>query len=278
MKKRFNLANIAKQRDKLFVAVRPYVNLPLVSDTLTDFVADVYRAVPPTISHDLIFESCRLLAGVVLEQKKAAEFAWRLAGNMHVLSAGQPVAPWTRQVSEEWMPVLVTHADPAFRRGKFGQILRCQALAGSYCPHTFEQFMSKASCAAISRRVGFSRAVPYTNPAYFTRLHLLVLADPVKSVECPQFQQVDCSPAMKARNKRIIKVRLRQLPCPKNYDRLCEHCPVGAEQCKASLFPRPLESRYCPTCNKIAYFDMTRSDSLCLKCWGAKRFRNPAGT
>lgn len=276
MKKSFKLSQIAKQRDKLFTAIRPYIGLELTATTFTDFVDDVYKTLPPITSHDILFESCRALTGSTLEQRQAAEFSWRLAGNMPVLLSGRPVVPWTKQIDDEWMPVLITHADPAVRRGKSGQLFRFQALAGSYCPLTFEQFMSRASCAAISRFIGFSRAVPYTNPLYFVRLQMLVLADRNKSAEYPQFQQVDCSAGMQARNKQIIKIRLRQLPCPKNYERLCEHCPVGAAQCAASLFTRPLESRYCATCNRITYFDMTRSDSLCLKCWSAKRFRNPA--
>lgn len=278
MKKRFNISRIFKQRDNFFQTIRTYIDLEIVSTTFTDFVNDLYRGMPKHISHDAVFESCRAIAGEILTRKTAAEFAWRLAGNVDALADGRPVIPWTRQIRDEWVPVQITHVDPTTRRGKFGYLFRCRALAGTYCPFTFEQFFSRGSCTAISRLVGFSRTLPYTNPSYLTGLRMLAYVEASKSIEQPQFQQFDCSPSMRAFNKKIIEIRTRRRPCPRNFDRECAQCPVGADQCKASIFLRGLEQRYCAKCNKVTHFDLTRSDELCLGCWTAKKLRHTAGT
>lgn len=277
MKKRVNLSRVFKQRDKLFQSIRPYIGIDLTGDTLNDIADDLCRILPAHTSRDAVFESCRVLAGATLTKKLAAEFVWRLAGNFELLLHGVPVVSWTRQVRDEWLPVQVTHVDPAFRRGTPGQLLRLRALAGAYCPGTFEQFLSRGSCVAISRIIGFSRAMPLTAPVYFTGLRFLVHVEAAKSGEQPQFGQVDCTSAMQVYNRRIIAVRLRREPCPQNFEHPCEHCPVGADKCKASIFSVSLEPRFCASCNKIRNFDITRSEELCLACWADKKLKRTAG-
>jgi hypothetical protein len=277
MKKRLSLSRIFKQRDKLFQTIRPYVGLQLSGDTVHDLVTDIYRVLPNYVSHDAVFESCRVLAGEELTKKAAAEFAWLLAGNIDLLIRGTPALPWTRQVSDEWVPVQVIQVDQTTRRNKPGFLFKCRALAGSFCPATFEQFLSRASCAAIAHIVGFSRAMPHTNSLYFTNLRFWALVEAVKSGEQPQFQQVDCATAMREHNRRILAVRTRSQPCPKDYQHLCEQCPVGYDTCKASIYAKNLEQRSCPNCNTLAYFDLTRSDELCLQCWKLKTLRHMSG-
>lgn len=63
MKKRLSLSRIFKQRDKLFQTIRLYVGLRLSGETIHDFVTDIYRVLPNYVSHDAVFESCRVLAG-----------------------------------------------------------------------------------------------------------------------------------------------------------------------------------------------------------------------
>lgn len=277
MKKRLSLSRIFKQRDKLFQAIRPYTDIELTGTTLYDFVADVYRVLPNYVSHDAVFESCRAFAGTTLTRKLAAEFAWRISGNIDLLISGTPVLPWAQQIKDEWVPLQVIQVDQTTRRNKSGFLFLCRALAGSFCPGTFEQFLSRASCSAIAHVVGFSRAMPHTNSLYFTNLRFWALVEVSKSFDQPQFQQVDCAPAMREHNRKIIAVRTRHMPCPKQYEHLCEQCPIGYDVCRASIYAKKLEQQLCEKCNQSAYFDLTRSTEMCLQCWQLKTSRHLSG-
>lgn len=266
MKKRFSINRVFKQRDKLFLALRPYINAKITGQVFKDLVEDVYLKLPDTVSHDALFESARVLAGDPLSRKTAAEFAWRLAGNVHLLNASSPVLPWTIQVKDEWVPVQVLRVEAAVKNYRAGYVFSCRALAGSPCPMVFEQFLSRASCAAISRTVGFNNTMPYTNGLYFTNLRMWVGVEAARSNEAPQFQQVDCSSAMQQYNKKLLAIRTRAQPCPNNFSHLCEHCEVGYDECVAAIFPKRLEKKLCEICQEIRYFDVSRGDGLCLAC------------
>lgn len=277
MAKKVNIRRVFKNRNKLFQALSPYTEFTITAETLQDVVTDLCKALPNNVSRDAVFESCRFLAGLALTRKLAAEFAWRLAGNLELLLRGTPVIPWTRQITDEWLPVQVTHVDPAFRRGTPGQLFRLRAISGHFCPGVFEQFVSRGSCVAIARTIGFSRALPYSNPSYFVNLRFVGYVEAAKSVENPQFGPVACPPAMKAYNKRIISIRVRKAPCPRNFEHLCDTCPINADSCSAALFLQGLTARYCSTCNQIKPFDITRSEELCFACWTEKRIKRTAG-
>lgn len=277
MKKRFSLSRVFKQRDKLFQAVQPYVDRKISGETLYDLVSDVYRALPNFVSHDAVFESSRVLAGDSLDRKTAAEFAWRLAGNIDTLISGKPVLPWTRQASDEWVPVVVMRVDPAARRGKPGHMFQLRALAGTPCPRAFSHYMSRASCAAISRSVGFSRNMPYINSAYFTGLKFWVHVEAAKSNETLFFNEISCPASMQTNNRKILEIRSRVAPCPRGFQHECLNCVVGYDTCTAAIFAKELVMRMCPKCNRNAHFDITRSEELCLTCWQGQLLRNPAG-
>jgi hypothetical protein len=277
MKKRFSLSRVFKLRDKLFQQVHPYVGRKLVGTTFQDLVADVYRVMPNYVSHSAVFESTRILVGSELLKKTAAEYAWRLAGNIDELIAGNPVVPWTRQFKDEWLPILVLRVDYAKHRGKPGCFFQFRVLAGSPCPGVFSHFMSKASCAGISNIVGFSRNMPYTNNLHFTGLKFWVLANAAKSADAIYFHEVDCTASMRASNQKILAIRTRLAPCPRNFEHACENCVVGYDSCPAGIFPKQLAQQLCAKCNRNSYFDTTRSDEICLTCWRTNNAEIAAG-
>lgn len=277
MKKRFSIGRVFKQRDKLFLALRPYIGANISGQVFKDLVEDLYPKLPDTVSHDAVFESSRILAGLVLERKTAAEFAWRLAGNISLLNAGTPVAVWTMQVSDEWVPVQILRVDAANKNYRSGYIFHCRALAGSPCPMIFEQFLSRASCAAISRTVGFNNTMPYTNGLHFTNLRMWVGVEAARSTDVPQFQQVDCSSAMQQHNKKLLAIRTRLQPCPQNFEHPCEHCEIGYNECPAAIFPKRLEKKLCENCGETRYFDPSREGNSCLACVHAANMNKTAG-
>lgn len=277
MKRQFNITRVFKQRDKLFLALKPYIGATIAGPVFKDVVDDVYNALPDTVSHDAVFESVRGLVGSLLERKAAAEFAWRLAGNLSLLTAGQPVVPWTVQIKDEWIPVQILRVDQSQRNYRPGYLFQCRVLAGSSCPMIFEQFLSRGSCAGISRTVGFNRTMPYTNGLHFTNLRMWVGVEAARSAESPQFQQVDCSSAMLAHNKKLLEIRTRAQPCPRNFQHMCEHCDIGYDECIAAIFPKRLEKKLCENCNEVRYFDPSRNTQHCMVCTHAASSNKIAG-
>ena len=130
----------------------------------------------------------------------------------------------------------------------------------------FEQFLSRGSCSAIAHMAGFSRTMPYSTAAHFANLRIWVQIEAAKSAEMPHFQQVDCTASMRSHNKRLIAIRTRAVPCPRNFSHPCEHCELGYSDCPAAIFPLRLEKRLCPCCELEAYFDPARSTDVCMGC------------
>lgn len=267
MPKRVALQRIFKLRDKLVKALSPYVTRTISGETVKDLAADIYKVLPPAASYDAVFETCRSLAGHKLPLKTAAEFSWRLAGNLDNLIAGLPVLPWERQLVDEWWPIQILRLDNAFRRGKSGFNVRFRALAGSYCPGVFEQFLSRPSCAVIARSIGFSRTRPYSHHSHLVNLRFTVLIDVARSSETPYFREVACSSAMRDYNTALIDIRVRNKPCPFDYKHLCENCAVGCATCPAAVFQQDLIVKHCAACDSEQAFDVSRSDVVCLSCW-----------
>lgn len=277
MKRQFNITRIFKQRDKLFLALRPYIDATISGQVFTDLVEDIFAALPDNVSHDAVFETSRSLAGAELAKKTAAEFAWRLAGNIPLLLRGKPVVRWTVQVSDEWVPVQVIRVEVAHKHYRSGYVFQCRALAGTPCPLVFEQFLSRGSCAGIARTVGFNSTMPYTNGLHFTNLRMWVGVEAARSADMPQFQQVDCSPAMREYNKKILAIRTRAQPCPRNFSHLCEQCELGYNECVAAIFPKRLEKRLCENCGETGYFDPTSNFKHCMACAYAAKANKTAG-
>jgi hypothetical protein len=275
MIKRFSLQRIFKLRDKLIQALRPYLDKNVIGETVRDLTEDVYNALPPFTSHDAVFETCRTLAGTRLTMAAAAEFSWRIAGNLDNLLNGIPVIPWSRQIEDEWLPVQVLRLDPAHVRGKSGFMARFRVLAGSYCPGIFEQFLTRASCAAIARAIGFSRTRPYMCGAHLTNLRFAVFIEAARSTEQLYFKDIACPASMKSHNIELIDIRVRNKPCLFNYDHMCESCAEGYITCPAAVFQQPLVYQHCSKCDATKAFDLSRSGEMCLNCWQTQQLALP---
>jgi hypothetical protein len=271
MPKRLALQRVFKLRDKLVKTLSPYVTRTISGETVKDLTSDVYSALPPTVSYDAVFETCRILAGQQLELKTAAEFSWRLAGNLDNLICGLPILPAGRLLADEWWPVQILRLDPDYRRGKSGFTVRFRALAGTYCPNIFEQFLSRPSCAVIARSIGFSRSRPYAHHSHLVNLRLSVFVEAARSLETPYFREVACSATMRDYNSNLIDVRVRNKPCPNDYAHLCESCALGCGTCPAAVFQKDLIVRHCARCDSEQAFDTTRSEDICLSCWYHRR-------
>jgi hypothetical protein len=271
----FSLGRVLDRRDKIYSrALAAYYDAHLVGETLRDICADILIELPQTVSRDALFESLRVLAGTRLTPKDAKLLAWRLAGNVDRLMAGEPVLPWTRQLRDEIVPVRVETIRAGKRKDAAGFTLSCRALAGTPCTLLFPQFVSTRSCRAISRTLGFSASrgrYPYSTPYHFVNLVFFAHIEAARSHETPYFKQVSCSSSFVKENRAKIEVRCRAKPCPRGFKHPCIKCWLGYNECPAGIYPRSLVERNCPQCAKAAFFEPDSGSLICINCRAAQQ-------
>lgn len=266
----FSYQRVTKLRDKLYnFAFRTYIDKHVSREVIYDLHKDLIAGLPPTVSHGAVFESVRVLSGTTLTQKVAAILAWRLAGNIDRLVAGEPVLPWTRQFADERVPVQLEKISATKRRHISGYTFHCRALAGTPCAMLFTEFVSDRSCAAISKTLGFSAPwgpYPYSTPLHFVNLLFFAHVDAERSRNTPAFTRVTASSSMVATNRELIAVRCRVAPCPLAFEHACVHCYFGYDQCKFATHPLTYVTRYCERCNSEGFFEVGSSAVECIRC------------
>ena len=177
--------------------------------------------------------------------------------------------PWTRQLEDELVPVLVEHVRPYKRKNRLGYLLDCRAVAGSPCPLMFTQFFSQNSCYAIAQSMGFSApwgAYAFTDAAHFVNLLFFAHVEAAKSRESPAFSTISVSSSMFQYNRMRIEVRTRARPCPDNYEHSCVHCWLGYDQCEFATHAKTYVTRYCESCQTERFFDPADDGSMCVHC------------
>jgi hypothetical protein len=267
--KAFSYSRLIARRDKLFTALRPYIDAKLSGDVISDVCNDVMPCMPESVAKNAVFESVRVLAGTTVTWQSAKLLAWRLAGNTDGLSNGKPVVPWTHQVEDEIVPVMLEHVTPRRNKNKHGFVFHCRPLAGTPCPTVFTEFVSSQSCAAISRTLGFSAPwgpYPYSSPFEFVNLMFNAHIEVARSHTVPSFVQVTATSGMVKFNRERIEVRCRAKPCPQGYEHPCTRCWVGYDHCPYGTHPTTYIVRLCPSCKSEGFFDPNDGKLECQKC------------
>jgi hypothetical protein len=260
----------------LFGVLRQYVDQAIVGNIVYEIADGLCNALPPTISKNAVFETIRLMAGTQLTNKIAAKLAWRLAGNIDTLIAGEAVLPWARQLRDEIVPICVEKVVPMKRKDKHGFLFHCRALSGTPCAETFTQFFSSNSCLAISRVVGFSTNSwgPYQYAgvgAHFVNLMFFAHVEAARSRDRPVFHRVSVTSSMLKANKELLEVRCRVKACPQNFNHACANCFVGYNECSFSVHPKTYIEQYCRACNTEAFFDPDNPSTMCVNCCKSNR-------
>lgn len=269
--KKFSRKQIFARRAQLFEILRGHVDQSIVGNTIYEITDNLCAALPPTVSRNAVFQTIRLMAGTQLTSKSAAKLAWRLAGNVDTLIAGEPVLPWTRQLHDEIVPVCVEKVVAAKRKDKHGFLFHCRALAGTPASELFTQFFSANSCRAISRAIGFSTNSwgPYQYAGvglHFVNLMFFAHVEAEKSRDRPAFHRVSATSSMLQANKALLEVRCRAKPCPQNFSHSCVNCFIGYNECPYSVHPKTYLESHCRACNAVSYFDPDNPSTMCINC------------
>jgi hypothetical protein len=270
--KKFNFSMIKKRRNNIAAfLLEQYLNVPITGSALYSMTSGLMDFLPSTASAAAVFETVRVLAGTSLDRRKAQEFAWRIAGNVDKLVAGDAVLPWTRQIADEIVPIRVETVMPTRRKNDFGFIFQCRVLAGSSCPMAFQQFLSARTCKVLSRVVGFSNTSwgPHQYAgvaAHFTNLMFFAHIEAERSHDKPGFQNISVSSGMLRANKALIEVRCRTKPCPRNLEHSCAICYVGYGECGYAVHPKTFVEQHCRNCDKISFFNPEDPGVMCINC------------
>jgi len=266
----FNLSKLYKLRNKLISETfAPYIDARISGQVFHDLYEDVAAALPARAVTGAVFESLRCLAGCNFDRKTAAEWAWRLAGNIDALAAGSAVIPWIKQLIDERVPIRVERVIFDTKKDLQGFTFFCRVLAGSPCPLLFPQFLTRRSCAAIAREVGFTASwgkMPYSSGLYFSDLIFYAHVEADRSRETPYFRQISASPSMIKHNRRRIALRTRAEPCPQNFIHECRNCHIGYDKCLGGVYPKSLEPRECPNCGAVTFIEADAAPQICYDC------------
>jgi hypothetical protein len=269
-----------KYRDALFQRLSPYVNTTLTGVTLKDFFDDVMQVLPARVGKDAVFETVRSMAGVHFDIKTARTFAWRTGGNIDRLIRNKPVAPWTRQIADEWVPIQIINVEHMHGNEKFfgGYLLTCAVMAGSPCAIRFTQLTSKNACRAIALASGFTGRrgdYPFAYPEYLTQIIFYGLISAQKSEQKPHFTEVRKSSSAIKYNRTFLDVRYRKQPCPRDLPHECRSCIFGSLDCFAAPRAVSMVKKACERCLQETYFETKRIGLTCTAC-GALAPTEPA--
>ena len=277
----FALRSIDKLRRKLLRApqLSEFLGPAMSADTFQEFVDVWLKLLPGGVPRETLITSLAPLASSALDEAGLVRMCWRFAGNVSALRARNPVAPWRTQHQDEWVPLDVIEVLPRRSpKGKAGADFTCRILAGSPAGLITTTFLTSEFCHWISPKMGFSRSnkdLPFHAAHQWTRLRFLGLLRTEKSLTEPRFSEVAIPASVRSYNHGIIKKRARKgFVCPKGYTHACHVCPVGYSECPLGTRPRTLTKQFCPSCDKVSYFDPSATGiDMCVSCYYKYRLR-----
>jgi hypothetical protein len=285
----YSTYRVFQQRDKLFNQLgRRFANQCITDDLLGELVDGVCASMPPVISKSVISQSLFELAGESPAREMLFDTFWRLSGNVPLLLAGTPVHPWVSQRGVETVPAQIVDVKMVRLFGELVYSVLFQFLAGSACPLKSHQYWSPRKVSFLAKRrddsgYGFmfsknpssrSKQVikyPYSDARQLVSMRCLVVLDPDRSKDGPDFQEIRFTSGLSAYNRELLKKRARidlGYVCPEGFSRTqsCHTCYIGQDKCSASCHPKTYEINFCNGCEQQAYFDPFDSHSYCVNC------------
>lgn len=268
-----------EQRRDLIVAqaLSCYYGQPVDVDRLTGSLLGI---LPGGIPRDAIFESVRYLAGRPIQGLDAIRLAWRLAGNIRTLKTGVPVAPWTVQRADEWVPLQILKVVKTRNsKDKIGYSVTSRVMAGSPAPLKTESFWGIKAMKFVAFKLGFSKpwlSYPFRHSSDLVGLRFFGLIEAARSRTQPEFHEIECPASTITWNRTmVLKLRLRVgQKCPNNYQHRCQQCAIGYDRCSAATHPKTFTIGYCAGCAKSDVpFDPDDHSPHCVNCAASARLR-----
>ncbi len=274
----FPLVRVSKLRKELAeVALLRFYGCPIRGDNFQSLAATLAKSLKlKGAARDALADSLRYLLGRDFDMDVGRELAWRLAGNLERLKAGEPVPPWTAQRGLEWVPVQVTGGRKSWKKAekgrmRFGWTYLFTVLAGSPTGRDIRQWWTTDKAAVVGARLGFSRKPPYHREDMdeLVGLRFCALLDPKLSDRGPGFHHIHCPSTFEEYNREVIKKRRRiDFACPEGFPHSCSQCFVGTRECPAAVHRETYVSKYCTGCGREWWFDTDPRfvNDYCIHC------------
>ena len=268
-------------RNKLEQVLRPHIGRRLAQDQIELFVNSLRFAFDPPVTRGAVPTSVQHMFAKKITRDSLRQLCWRLAANVHILKAGQPVYPWVRQDVEEWAAVQLRNCE-AYRHPKFQDIryrFQFTTLTGTAAGLQSTHSWTSKQCSYLASKIGFTRLsgrLPYQAPAQFVGFRLLALFN---AESCSRgyldFKEVYCPYALLSWNKTLIKARYKlDPPCPRDYTHPCHECVVGYSECPAAVHPATYTLQICDKCGEMQLHDPDNKKTIaCIKCYSHELLR-----
>ncbi len=276
----YSIARVNKIRHKI---ESDEAALSMLGDVLTGKkLLAIARSLQPYFSDAVrvktIQQSMRHRIDCKLTRASLKEDAWLLSGGIAKLEVGVPVAPWFRQLVQEWVPIQYVDEVPTrSASGNPGSVFYCRVLAGSPSGKLFETFYSTKFCHWFAEReLGFSglrgKRVFQRN-CDIMNLRCYVLLDNGRGSNQPSFVHYKITSSLLDYNRQLIRIRNRDAEsCPVGYEHHCYQCPLGYDKCDWGTHPVTYELAECEHCKQESWLDpRKKSLGLCVVCDRAKR-------
>ena len=285
-KVRVSISKINDCRERVILALTPYIGNTIEGDLFDRAAASLGLC----FSKKSISVLCvkNMLIPYVREKltlEKAQVLAKKIAGNMDLVLSGVSVTSMDLTSRSGWGLVRIGDVEVCSRTSKNGSVhngayLNVEVLSGPCSSVRYRKFWSKDMINYAKYRMGFSPPTkrdsgkyPYSSEYGLFNLHFMGFFDHT----CPAYDGgVDytkflCTPYLIAKNKTIIKKRLRNMhrefTCPKGYDASasCSICPVGLNECPAATHSYSYVPGVCPKCKMKSWMDAEDS-AYCVNC------------
>lgn len=271
-----NLRDVERRRDAIVNQVlSQYYSQPVNIEQLT---RALLGELPQGITYDQIFESVRYLSGRSLTDVDAIRLAWRLAANIPALRAGRPVAPWTVQHVDEWVPLQVLRVQKTRNsKDKIGYEVTTRVMAGTPAPLKIISFWGVRVVRFVAFKVGFSwKQYKFTKCADLVGLRFYGLIEAARSRGKPEFHEIECPDSMVKWNRdNVLRLRMRVgMKCPVGFTHQCHQCAYGYDRCPAGTHAKTFTVGPCAGCgNQEAAFDPDEIHPHCVQCAALARIR-----
>lgn len=289
LKNELNADRVLDRREALFNALESFVGKKISGPRFDKFVFAVYDLLPGKIEYDVLRESLRSSAGLMMTRQLLDQTCWRLAGNIQVLQQFRPVYPWARQKYREM--VIAQICDVKLVRGgkkgrELGHSLSFRILTGSASALKTSQWWSLRKAHYMARfktdhGYGFKFPAPHRElvipstfkdtKQYYGMRCILILDPKMSDEDGPGFREISHSASTTAWNADMIKQRQRVAgyECVAGFPQTveCFQCYIGRDRCGAATHSTGYIKKACDKCEKETWFDPSDTFSkFCLSC------------
>jgi hypothetical protein len=289
----YDVAKIVRLRGELVRAGVAMCDRVMEGENFEHLLERTSSVLPSQIPPATLRGSLLPMVGTRLSKKDWSLTAWRLAGNLHLLRAGQVVLPWRGQGADEWCPVQIESVTNRHikKSDSAGAEIVFRVLAGSPAGLTCQRLWSRRFMRMIRTDMGFDRkseppewvirrdkrvlkGFNFLDPREFTRLRLwgLFTSEHVRNGEPGFFEIYNSSTFKSGWNRDILVLRTKlDTPCPEGYTHDCYLCPVGYLKCPAACHKTTYELKACVGCHKESWHDPANGPgAVCLACIGKR--------